>query len=115
MHDLATTPLAHIAADLLEAKALVLGSPTLHHGMLYRVAGFLQYVGGLKPADRIAGTFGSYGWSKGAEKQMRARLEEIGFELPFEDFLVKFRPTSEDLASAEAWGRKIAEAVKARD
>jgi len=114
MFDLATSSIATIMYDLLEAKALVLGSPTLHHGMLYRVAGFLQYLSGLQPKDRIAATFGSYGWSKGAEKQMRARLEEIGFELPIEDFLVKFRPTEEDLAAAEEWGKQIAEAVKAR-
>jgi flavorubredoxin len=114
VYDLALSPLAHITAELLEAKALVLGSPTLHHGMLYRVAGYLQYLSGLKPTDRIAATFGSYGWSKGADKEMRSRLEEIGFELPFEDFLVKFRPTADDLSAAEAWGRQIAEAVKAR-
>jgi len=114
VYDLALSPLAHITAELLEAKALVLGSPTLHHGMLYRVAGYLQYLSGLKPTDRIAATFGSYGWSKGADKAMRARLEEIGFELPFEDFLVKFRPSAEDLTAAEAWGREIGEAVKAR-
>ncbi|MDZ4166523.1 MAG: FprA family A-type flavoprotein [Coriobacteriia bacterium] len=114
VYDLALSPLAHVTAELLEAKALVLGSPTLHHGMLYRVAGYLQYLSGLKPTDRIAATFGSYGWSKGADKEMRSRLEEIGFELPFEDFLVKFRPTADDLSAAETWGRQIAEAVKAR-
>jgi flavorubredoxin len=114
LFDLAASPLAHITAELLEAKALVLGSPTLHHGMLYRVAGYLQYLSGLKPTDRIAGVFGSYGWSKGADKQMRSWLEEIGFELPFDDFLVKFRPTPEDLDAAEAWGRGIAQAVKGR-
>jgi len=113
MHDLAVTPLAHITHDLLEAKAFVLGSPALHHGMLYRVAGYLQYLSGLKPENRIAGIFGSYGWSKGAEKQMRTRLEEIGFEVPFDDFLVKFRPTEEDRSAAEAWGREIAAGVKA--
>lgn len=114
MHDLAVTPLAHITYDLLEAKALVLGSPTLHHGMLYRVAGYLQYLTGLKPEGRAAGIFGSYGWSKGAEKQMRPRLEEAGFEVIADDFLVKFRPTAEDLEAAEAWGREFAAAVKAR-
>ena len=114
MHDLAVSSLAEITYELLEAKALVLGSPTLHHGMLYRVAGYLQYLSGLQPKDRIAATFGSYGWSKGAEKQMRARLEEIGFELPLEDFLVKFRPTEDDLAAAEDFGKQIADAVKAR-
>lgn len=113
-HDLAVSSLAEITYELLESKALVLGSPTLHHGMLYRVAGYLQYLSGLHPTDRIAATFGSYGWSKGADKQMRARLEEIGFELPVDDLLVKYRPTDEDLAAAEEWGTRIAEAVKAR-
>jgi len=114
MHDLAVTPLAHVTHDLLEAKALVLGSPTLHHGMLFRVAGLLQYLTGLHPEGRAAGIFGSYGWSKGAEKQMRPRLEEAGFEVVADDFLVKFRPTAEDLEAAEAWGREFAAAVKAR-
>lgn len=113
MYDLAVTPIAHVTYELLEAKALVLGSPTLHHGMLFRVAGYLQYLAGLHPEGRLAATFGSYGWSKGAEKQMRERLTEIGFELPFDDFLVKFRPTPDDLDAAEAWGRAIAEAVRA--
>jgi len=114
VHDLAVTPLSHITYELLEAKALVLGSPTLHHGMLYRVAGYLQYLSGLKPTGRVAGVFGSYGWSKGAEKEMRERLEAIGMEVVADDFLVKFRPTAEDLLAAEAWGRELAQAIKAR-
>lgn len=114
MHDLGVTTLAHITTDILDAKAIVFGSPTLHHGMLYRVAGYLQYLSGIKPVGRIGGIFGSYGWSKGAEKQVRERMDAIGIELVADDFLVKFRPTEDDLAAAEAWGRQIAEAVKAR-
>lgn len=114
MHDLAVTPISHVTHDLLEAKALIVGSPTLHHGMLHRVAGYLQYLSGLRPQGRIAGIFGSYGWSKGAEKQIRERLDQIGIEVPVEDFLVKFRPTEEDLAAAELWGASIAEAIKTR-
>ncbi|MHB1324249.1 MAG: FprA family A-type flavoprotein [Coriobacteriia bacterium] len=114
MHDLAVTPVAHVSTDVLESKAVVVGSPTLHHGMLYRTAGYLQYLLGLKPVGRIGGVFGSYGWSKGAEGQMREMLDRIGIELVADDFLVKFRPTEEDLAAAEEWGRQIAEAVKAR-
>ncbi len=114
MHDLAVTPVAHVSTDVLESKAVVIGSPTLHHGMLYRTAGYLQYLLGLKPVGRIGGIFGSYGWSKGAEGQVREMLDRIGIEIVVDDFLVKFRPTDEDLAAAEAWGRQIAEAVKAR-
>ncbi len=113
LHDLAVSRLADITYDLLEAKAFVLGSPTLHHGMLYRVSGYLTYLEGLKPSDRLAAVFGSYGWSSGATKQMRERLEAIGFEMPFEDHTVKFRPDHDDLIAAEEWGRAIARAVKA--
>lgn len=113
-YDLAVTPIAEVTYDLLEAKALLLGSPTLHHGMLFRVAGILQWLAGLKFDDRLAGVFSSYGWSKGAEKQMRERLEAMGFEMPFEDFTEKFRPTDEDFAAIDEWAREIAEAVKAR-
>ncbi|MCE5202812.1 MAG: FprA family A-type flavoprotein [Actinomycetia bacterium] len=113
LYDLAVTPGSLITYELLESKALLLGSPTLHHGMLYRLAGYLQYLEGLKPAGRLAAFFGSYGWGGGAVKQMRERVSQIGLETPFEDFTVKFKPTAEDLAAAEAWGGTIAEAIKA--
>jgi len=113
LYDLAVTPGALITYELLESKALLLGSPTLHHGMLHRLAGYLQYLEGLKPVGRLAAFFGSYGWGGGAVKQMRERVSQIGLETPFEDFTVKFKPTAEDLAAAEAWGRTIAEAIKA--
>ncbi|MDI6713111.1 MAG: FprA family A-type flavoprotein [Anaerosomatales bacterium] len=114
LYDVAVTPIAHIAYELLEAKALVLGSPTLHHGMLYRVSGLLTYLEGLRPSGRLAAAFGSYGWGGGAVKQMRERLEKAGFELYESDLAVKFRPTADDLAAAEAWGKAIAEAVRTR-
>ncbi len=112
VYDLTVTPVAHVTYELLEAKALVLGSPTLHHGMLYRVAGYVQYLEGLKPAGRLAAFFGSFGWGGGAIKQMRERLTSAGFETPVEDFAVRFRPTEADLEAAAAWGRALAQTVR---
>lgn len=111
LFDLAQTPISRVTHELLRARGLLLGSPTLHHGMLYRVAGYLQYLAGLKPADKIAGTFGSYGWSSGATKQMNERLDSIGFELPFESFTQKYRPTAEDIQAAREWAAQFARAV----
>lgn len=113
VYDLAVAPYSHIMRHLLDARAILVGSPTLHHGMLHRTAGFLQYMAGLKPTGKIAGAFGSYGWSSGATKQVTARLDEIGFGLPEKDFTVKFRPTTEDLAAAREWGRTFGEHVLA--
>lgn len=107
--DLAVTALSKVTSELLEARGLILGSPTLHHGMLYRNAGYLQYLAGLKPKGKVAGVFGSYGWSSGATKQMTERLEAIGFEMPHPDFTWKYRATAEDFATAETWAVQFAE------
>lgn len=111
IYDLAATPIAHVTYELLDARALLLGSPTLHHGMLYRVAGYLQYLSGLKPSGKLGGAFGSYGWSSGACKQMSERMAEIGFEMPFEPYTQKYRPTAEEVQAAREWGAQFAREV----
>ena len=114
LYDFAETPLATITTQLLDARALLLGSPTLHRQMHHRTAAYIQYIAGLKPKDKLAGVFGSFGWSSGATKQMATRLEEIGFELPEPDFTVKYKPTAEEIAAAQAWGATFAERVVAK-
>jgi flavorubredoxin len=112
LFDLAARPSRHVTRQLLDARALLLGSPTLHHGMLYRVAGYLQYLSGLKPQGKLGGAFGSYGWSSGACKQISERLEEMGFELPFEPYTQKYRPTDDEVAAVREWGAQFARSIK---
>jgi anaerobic nitric oxide reductase flavorubredoxin len=112
LFDFADSSLATITTELFDARALLLGSPTLHHQMHYRTAAYLQYIAGLKPAHKLAGVFGSFGWSSGATKQMAARLDEIGFELPEPDFTVKYKPNADGIAAAQAWGAAFGERVK---
>jgi len=114
LFDIAVTPLAEITRHLLDSRALLVGSPTLHHGMLYRTAAYLQYITGLKPSDKLAGAFGSFGWSSGATKQITERLEAIGFELPLPDLTCKYKPTDADIEAARAWGAHFAELVIAK-
>jgi flavorubredoxin len=111
--DIATSSLAHIMSELLDARGLLIGTPTLHHGMLYRVAGFLQYLAGLKPTGRLAASFGSYGWSSGATKQVDDRLAEIGIEVVQPPYTQKFSPNEAELEAAGVWGAEFARAVKA--
>jgi len=109
--DLADSSIGEITHYLFNSRALLLGSPTLHHGMLYRVSGYLTYLEGLRPIGRIAGVFGSYGWGGGATKQMRERLEGIGLEVLDEELTAKFRPEPDDLERAREWGRSVGEKV----
>ncbi len=111
LFDLAVTPFAHVTRHVFDSRAVLIGSPTLHHGMLYRTAGYLQYLAGLKPAGKIAGAFGSYGWSSGATKQMTARLTEMGLEMPMPDFTVKYRPSEAEIDAAREWGAEFGRRV----
>lgn len=104
LFDLAVTQYSRIVRQLFDGRALLLGSPTLHRGMLHRPAGFLQYIGGLKPKNKIAGVFGSYGWSSGATKEMTARLENVGFQMPEPDFTIKYKPSDDEIEAARQWG-----------
>ena len=61
--DLKATHRSDVMTEVLEAGALIFGSPTLNNGMMPLVADMLHYLRGLKPQNKIAAAFGSYGWS----------------------------------------------------
>jgi len=111
LFDLAVTTYANVTRHVFDARALLMGSPALHRGMLYRPAGYLQYLHGLKPVGKIAGAFGSYGWSSGATKQMTGLLEGIGLEMYQPDLTVKYAMTPHDVESARAWGAEYGRKV----
>ncbi|PKQ15056.1 MAG: MBL fold metallo-hydrolase [Actinobacteria bacterium HGW-Actinobacteria-7] len=111
LFDLAVSSFANITRHLFDSRALLMGSPTLHHGMLFRAAGYLQYLAGLKPAGKIGGAFGSFGWSSGATKQITARMTEIGFEMSQPDLTCKYKPTASDIEAAREWGAEYGRLV----
>lgn len=111
--DLAGTHRSDAIVELLEAKAVVLGSATINNGMLPRMADFLCYMKGLRPVGKIGAAFGSYGWGGEAPRLLTAGLEELKFEIADEPLRVNYVPTEEDLAKCVELGRKIASMVKA--
>ncbi len=102
---------SEIVKEVLEARAILIGSPTLNNGMFPTVGGFLTYLMGLRPKNKIWATFGSYGWAGGAVRGINEKLKSGSYE-PVESLEVIFRPDENDLAKCNALGRKIAAMVK---
>ena len=102
-----------VATELLEAGALVVGSPTLNNNMFPTVADVLTYLRGLKPQNKVGAAFGSYGWAPAGVKQVRAVLEEMKVALVGDALTIKYVPTDEDLGSARELGIQVAERLKA--
>jgi flavorubredoxin len=112
MYRLSKSDSSDIVKEVLEARGLLLGSPTLNNGLFPKVAEFSTYIKGLRPKGRIAATFGSYGWSMGATKALTADLQAAGMEV-VEDLQVKFIPVGEKLDKCEMLGREVALRIKA--
>ncbi len=84
--------ISQIMAELIDAKYIYVGSPTLNRNMMPTIAGFLCYMKGLAPKKRIGRAFGSYGWSGESIPQIEAVLKECGFEMQ-ESIKAWYRPS----------------------
>ncbi len=100
-----------IIEEMLEAKGILLGSPTLNNGMFPTMGDFLTYMRGLRPKGKLFGLFGSHGWGGGAIKEMRRSLGEEKFEVWEKELSVQFLPSSEELKSAVQFGKEFAKKV----
>ena len=103
---------SNVATEIMDAGALVVGSPTLNNNMYPTVADMLTYLKGLKPKNLVGAAFGSYGWSGEAVGQVRGMLEEMKIDLVDEGLRVKFVPDDDALSQCYELGLKLAEKIK---
>jgi flavorubredoxin len=104
---------SEVMRDILEARAVVVGSPTLNNGMFPSVADFVIYMKGLRPKGKIGAAFGSFGWGGGAVKALRENLEKAGLTLSFEDLEMRYVPKEEEILKCFEYGQKIGKEIKA--
>jgi flavorubredoxin len=100
-----------VMTEVLGAKAIILGSPTLNNGLLPRMAGFLMYMRGLKPANKFGASFGSFGWSGEAVGLMNTALEDMKVEVIEDGIKVKYVPGDEHLEECREMGRRVGKRV----
>ena len=112
IYKLSTTDKNDVIAQLLEAKGLLAGSSTVDNDMLPDVLSFLGILKGLKPKNKIAGAFGSFGWSGGAVKNIESMLEEMKVEIFEPGISFKYVPTEEELNKCFEFGRRFAQKIK---
>lgn len=104
---------SEVLTELFDARAVVVGSPTLNNGLFPTVADFLCYMHGLKPRNKIGAAFGSYGWSGEAVKLIEDELKEMKIDLIQPGLKVQFVPEKSVLTACVEFGRNIGRAVSA--
>jgi len=97
-----------VATEVLDAAALLVGTPTINSQMFPTVADVLCYLRGLRPAGLTGAAFGSYGWGTGAGvDQVQAILADMKVELAAEPLKVKYVPDAEALARCRELGLTV--------
>ena len=100
-----------IITEVLDAGAIIIGSPTINNGLYPTVSDFLTYLKGLRPKNKIAAAFGSYGWSGEAVKLIIKELDEMKFKVIDSGLMVQYVPDQEALAACFQLGKKIGGAL----
>jgi len=100
-----------ILKELLDAKGILIGSSTINNGVLPTVAPFLEELQGLRPKNKVAAAFGSYGWGGGAVKTIEEKLKNAGIEIVAPALTVKWVPDANEIQRCFEFGKEFAKKV----
>ncbi|MFQ6107659.1 MAG: FprA family A-type flavoprotein [Thermoplasmata archaeon] len=110
--NLGKSHISEVMTDVLASRLILIGSPTLNNGMLPTVGGFLTYLKGLRPLNRIGFVFGSFGWGGQAVGQIEEAIKPLKWEMPVEAVNINYVPDEEELHRVRQIGRELGKKVK---
>ena len=98
---------------IVEASdGLIIGSPTLGGHAPTQIQTALGIVLSTAAKTKLAGVFGSYGWSGEAIDFLENKFKDANYRLGFESIRVRFTPTPEILQQCQQAGGLFAENLK---
>jgi flavorubredoxin len=103
---------SEIMTEVLDAAAVIVGSPTINNQLFPTVSDFLTYMKGLKPKNKIGAAFGSYGWSGESVKLITRELEAMNFDIIDPGVKIQYVPDQDGKNTCLELGRKIGRAIK---
>jgi flavorubredoxin len=106
--DIENILLGDLDSKLTISDALLVGSPTINQNTLLPVYKLFSLVNPLRDKGKMAGTFGSFGWSGEAPKIILENLGNLKLRIFEEPGGYKFAPGTEKEAALVEYGRKFA-------
>ncbi|MEH1795817.1 diflavin flavoprotein [Nostoc sp.] len=101
-----------IRAAVEKAGGFIMGSPTLGGHAPTPVQTALGIVLSTATNNKLAGVFGSFGWSGEAVDLIEGKLKDAGYRFGFDTIRVKFKPDDATLQLCEEAGTDFAQALK---
>ncbi|MFA6942952.1 MAG: FprA family A-type flavoprotein [Bacilli bacterium] len=103
MYDIVESATSDMVADIEDADGILFGSPTIVADVIRPVYDLMNELNPFVMMNKIAGAFGSYGWSGEAVGNLLTRAKQLKMKTIDDGFKVRLNPTADDLVRAKAY------------
>ncbi len=94
---------------ITESSALLIGSPTINQNTLLPVYKMFAVINPIRDKGKLAGAFGSYGWSGEAPGIILETLKTLKLKIFEETSAFRFRPSGQKEEDLRLFGKRFAE------
>ncbi len=108
--DLETADFEDVRNELVDAKGLLVGSPTILADAVFPTYNFLATIYPITHHYLKSSAFGSFGWSGEAAGNLVARMGQLRMKT-IPGFRAKFKPSETDIEGLQEWAKEYAEHV----
>lgn len=109
--DIEKTGIGELEQKVTECAALIVGSTTINQNILLPVYKLFSVINPLRDKGKLAGGFGSYGWSGESKSLIKSNLENLKLNYFGEGIFVKFTPNASEEQQAVEYGKAFGEAL----
>ena len=103
--DIETMSIGELDEKISKSNAIIIGCPTINQNILLQVYTMFALINPLRDKEKLAGAFGSYGWSGEGAKIIESNLSNLKLNFFGESLFVKFTPHNEQFNKCLEYGK----------
>jgi flavorubredoxin len=107
--DIETACLGEVDERIGRCSGLIVGSPTINQNILLPIYKLFAVINPLRDKGKLAGAFGSYGWSGENKELIETNLSNLKLNVFDDGIFVKFSPDAEDEQKCINYGKAFGE------
>lgn len=112
LYDMVNSDPKIVLQRLIDAQGILFGSPTVNGDVLPPIMGLLAQMNGVQHGGKVAGAFGSYGWSGEGPEMLHDRLKLLRMDVIDEPLKIRFKPSTDNLKTALLYGEHVGRKLK---
>lgn len=109
--DVETMAMDVIEDKIARCKGIIIGSPTINQNIMLQIYQIFALINPIRDRDKLAATFGSFGWSGEGEKLIDSCLTNLKFKMYGNNIFVKFSPHDDVLNKCIEYGKGFGEKI----